>query len=73
MTFWVVTLLSYTKNHLILRRMYVTASRHLFSFQGYKGLNIPNQWDIEKGLEQEFVASYDYKASFMSTKIWFSC
>ena len=25
-------------------------SVYLFSFQSYKGLNIPNQWDIEKGL-----------------------
>ena len=30
--------------------MQFTTSRYLFSFQSYKGLNIPNQWDIEKGL-----------------------
>ena len=31
--------------------MQFTASRYLFSFQSYKGLNIPDQWDIEKDLE----------------------
>ena len=50
MKFWVVFLLSYTKDHVIPRKMQFTASRYLFSFQSYKGLNIPNQWDIEKGL-----------------------
>ena len=45
--------------------MQFTASRYLFSFQSSKGVNIPNQWDTERVWEQEFVASYDYKASFM--------
>ena len=48
--FWVVVLLSHIKDHLIQRRMQVTTSRYLFSLQSYKGLNIQNQWDIEKGL-----------------------
>ena len=30
--------------------MQFTASRYLFSFQSYKGLNMPSQRDIEKGL-----------------------
>ena len=30
--------------------MQFTPSRYLSSFQSYKGLNIPNQWGIEKGL-----------------------
>ena len=45
-----VVLLSHMKDHLILRRMQFTASRYLFSFQSYEGLNIPNQRDIEKDL-----------------------
>ena len=38
------------KDHLIPRRMQLTVSRCLFSFQSYKCLNIANQRDIEKGL-----------------------
>ena len=45
-----VVLLVHMKDHLIPRRMQFTASRYLFSFQSYKGLNIPNQRNIEKGL-----------------------
>ena len=30
--------------------MQFTASRYLFPFHSYKDLNIPDQWDIEKGL-----------------------
>ena len=48
--FGVVVLLSHMKDHLMPRRMQFTASRYLFSFHSYKGLNIPNQRDIEKGL-----------------------
>ena len=58
--FWVVVLLSPMKDHLIPRRMQFTASRYLFSFQSYKDLHIPNQRDIEKGLDQ--------KASFVKFK-----
>ena len=50
MKFSVVALLSHMKDHLIPRRMQFTASRYLFSFQSYEGLNIPNQSDIKKGL-----------------------
>ena len=57
--FWVVVLLSHMEDHLIPRRMRFTASRYLFSFQNYKGLNIPNQKGIERVWEQEFVTSYD--------------
>ena len=48
--FWVVVLLSRMKDHSVLRRMQFTASRYLFSFQSYDGLNIPIERDIEKGL-----------------------
>ena len=38
------------KDHLMPRRMQFTTSRYIFSFQTYKGLSIPNQRGIEKGL-----------------------
>ena len=38
------------KDHLIPTKMQFTASRYLFLLQSYKGLNIPNQRNIEKGL-----------------------
>ena len=50
MKFWLVVLLSHMKDHLLPRRMQLTAFRYLFSFQSYKCLNIPNQRDIEKCL-----------------------
>ena len=50
MKFSVIVLLSHIKDHLTPRRMQFTASRYLFSFQSYKGLNTPNQRDIEKDL-----------------------
>ena len=60
---WVVVLLSHMKDHFKPRRMQFTASQYLVSFQIYKGLKMPDQWDIEKGLETvdlaEFVTSHD--------------
>ena len=46
-SFWVVVLLLHIKDHLIDSNK--NAIYH-FSFQSYKGLNIPNQRDIEKGM-----------------------
>ena len=69
--------MSRMKDHLIPRRMQFTTSKYFFSFHSCKGVDIPNQIDIEKGLGTmelaEFVTSYDQKANFVKIEmIYFS-